>query len=120
MIWEGAAFNAGLAVGNELLAEVIRGKTRAQWCAIMEGTDVCFAPVLNFMEAPEHPANVARNTYIEVDGVVQPAPAPRFSRTPSAVRHGGHDPGQDTEGVLTAMGFGEQELAALRKRGAIV
>ena len=62
---------------------VIKQKTQAQWCEIMEGTDVCFAPVLNFMDAPQHPANVARNTYIEVDGMTQPAPAPRFSRTPS-------------------------------------
>jgi alpha-methylacyl-CoA racemase len=105
---------------KEKLAAVIREKTQAQWCAIMEGTDVCFAPVLSFMEAPRHPANIARNTYIEVDGVTQPAPAPRFSRTPSTVQHGAHDLGQDTAAVLTAMGFGEQELASLRAAGAIV
>jgi alpha-methylacyl-CoA racemase len=62
---------------------------------------------------------VARDTYIEVDGITQPAPAPRFSRTPSAVKHGGHDIGQDTDVVLTAMGFGEQEIAALKNSGAI-
>jgi len=105
---------------KDKLAAVIRQKTQAQWCAVMEGTDVCFAPVLSFMEAPRHPANVARNTYIEVDGVTQPAPAPRFSRTPSVVQHGAHDTGQDTAAVLTAMGFGEQELASLRATGAIV
>ena len=73
------------------LAEVFRRKTQAEWCRIMEGTDVCFAPVLSFMDAPRHPANVARETYIEVEGITQPAPAPRFSRTPSEVRHGGRE-----------------------------
>ena len=104
---------------KDKLAAIFLTKTQAQWCELMEGTDVCFAPVLNFMDAPKHPANVARDTYIEVDGMVQPAPAPRFSRTPSAVQHGGHDPGQDTDAVLSAMGFGEQELAALKSSGAI-
>ena len=105
---------------KEKLTAAIKQKTQAQWCDIMEGTDVCFAPVLNFMDAPQHPANVARDTYIEVDGITQPAPAPRFSRTPSAVKHGGHDIAQDTDDVLTAMGFGEQEIAALKNSGAIV
>ena len=104
---------------KDKLAAVIMQKTQAQWCDIMEGTDVCFAPVLNFMDAPQHPANVARDTYIEVDGITQPAPAPRFSRTPSAVQHGGHDIGQDTDAVLAAMGFDEQEIAALKNSGAI-
>ena len=111
---------ASWPVMKEKLTAVIRQKTQAQWCAIMEGTDVCFAPVLNFMEAPRHPANVARNTYVEVDGITQPAPAPRFSRTPSKVQHGAHDIGQDTSSVLTAMGFAEQELVSLRAAGAIV
>lgn len=105
---------------KEKLSGIIKQKTQAQWCEIMEGTDVCFAPVLNFLEAPKHPANVARSTYIELDGITQPAPAPRFSRTPSAVQHGAHDIGQDTEAVLTAMGFGEQELKSLRADGSIV
>ncbi len=104
---------------KEKLTEVFLTKTQAEWCELMEGTDVCFAPVLNFMEAPRHPANVARNTYIELDGMVQPAPAPRFSRTPSEVAHGGRDPGQDTDTVLAAMGFGEQELVQLRDAGTI-
>jgi alpha-methylacyl-CoA racemase len=104
---------------KQRLADVFRSKTRAEWCEIMEGTDVCFAPVLNFVEAPDHPANVARQTYIEVEGVTQPAPAPRFSRTPSEVRHAGHNPGQDTDEVLAAMGFAEQEIARLRESGVI-
>jgi alpha-methylacyl-CoA racemase len=102
------------------LTTVFKQKTQAQWCDLMEGTDVCFAPVLNFLDAPNHPANKARNTYIEVDGLVQPAPAPRFGRTPSEVRHAGHDVGQDTDGVLSAMGFGEQELVSLKASGSIV
>jgi alpha-methylacyl-CoA racemase len=101
------------------LAAVMKLKTQAQWCAIMEGTDVCFAPVLSFTDAPAHPANVARNTYIEIDGVTQPAPAPRFSRTPSEAKHAGSQPGQDTDTVLAAMGFGERELARLKETGVI-
>ncbi len=104
---------------KEKLAAIIKQKTQAQWCEIMEGSDVCFAPILNFMDAPNHPANIARNSYLELDGMVQPAPAPRFSRTASEVRHGGHSPGQDTDSVLLAMGFGEQELAALKAAGAV-
>ncbi len=104
---------------KDKLAAVIAGKTQAEWCEIMEGTDVCFAPVLNLVDAANYPANVARQTYIEVDGMTQPAPAPRFSRTPSEVQHGGHDPGQDTDEVLADMGFAEQEIASLRESGAI-
>jgi alpha-methylacyl-CoA racemase len=105
---------------KEKLTAVIKQKTQAQWCEILEGTDVCFAPVLNFLDAPKHPANVARETYIDVDGLTQPAPAPRFSRTPSKVQHGGHDVGYDTDAVLSAMGFGEKELESLKASGSIV
>ncbi len=68
---------------KELLTEVFRSRTLAQWCELMEGTDVCFAPVLSMAEAPTHPHNEARNVFVEVDGVVQPSPAPRYSRTTS-------------------------------------
>jgi len=104
---------------KDKLAQVILQKTQAQWCEIMEGTDVCFSPVLSLVDAPSHPANIARNTYIEVDGVTQPAPAPRFSRTPSSVKNSGSDAGADTNSVLAAMGFGESELATLKETGAI-
>jgi len=67
---------------KERMAGIFRQKTRDEWCALMEGTDVCFAPVLTMDEAPLHPHNQARGTFVEVDGVVQPAPSPRFSRTP--------------------------------------
>jgi alpha-methylacyl-CoA racemase len=65
------------------LADLFRGHTRDEWCARLEGTDACFAPVLDWDEAPLHAHNRARETFVEVDGVVQPAPAPRFSRTPA-------------------------------------
>jgi alpha-methylacyl-CoA racemase len=66
------------------LAEVFRSRSRDEWCALLEGTDACFAPVLDWDEAPRHAHNCARETFITLDGVVQPAPAPRFDRTPSA------------------------------------
>lgn len=101
------------------LSEVFKSKTRDEWCAIMEGTDVCFAPVLSFKEAPSHPANVARNVYQEVDGVVQPSPAPRFSRTPSEIRHGAHGIGEDTVSVLQAMGFAAEEIEQLQNNNSV-
>lgn len=104
---------------SEKLAAVFRTRTQAEWCDIMEGTDVCFAPVLNFIDAPKHPANVAREVYIEVDGVTQPAPAPRFSRTPASVRHGAREIGADTEAVLEDMGIEAQEISRLREAGSI-
>jgi alpha-methylacyl-CoA racemase len=85
---------------KEGLAAVFKTKTRDEWCQIMEGTDVCFAPVLNFVEAQRHPHNVARQTYVDVDGMLQPAPAPRFSRTPGKVRFGPRPIGEDTLDVL--------------------
>jgi alpha-methylacyl-CoA racemase len=72
---------------KEKMAAVFKSKTRDEWCAIMQGTDVCFAPVLSLSEAPGHPHMADREVFVTHDGVVQPAPAPRFSRTPSAIRH---------------------------------
>ena len=68
------------------LAETFKSKTRDDWCRIMEGTDICFAPVLSLSEAPSHPHMAARGTFVEHHGPIQPAPAPRFSRTPSVIR----------------------------------
>ena len=68
------------------LVEVFKSKTREDWCKIMEGTDICFAPILTMAEAPKHPHMAARNIFVTRHGVTQPAPAPRFSRTPSAIR----------------------------------
>lgn len=71
---------------KEKLAKVFKSKSRADWCKIMEGTDICFAPILTMAEAPKHPHMAARKVFVERHGVTQPAPAPRFSRTPSAIR----------------------------------
>jgi alpha-methylacyl-CoA racemase len=103
---------------NEKLAGVIAEKTRDEWCAVMEGTDICFAPVLDFEEAPKHPHNLARETFLEIDGVVQPAPAPRFSATPGAVRGGPPVIGGDTESALADWGFAASEIEALKAAGA--
>ena len=101
------------------LTEVFKQKTRDEWCRIMEGSDVCFAPVLSMAEAPAHPHNRARGTFVEVDGVAQPGPAPRFSRTPGAIARPPAAPGQHTEEALRDWGFSVDDLADLRKSGAI-
>lgn len=101
------------------LAEVIATKTRDEWTEIMGGTDVCFAPVLDMDEAPLHPHNAARKTFIEVSGVVQPAPAPRFSATPGAVQGPPPAIGAHDEEALSEWGFSGQAIAALRQSGAI-
>jgi alpha-methylacyl-CoA racemase len=104
---------------QERLKAVFKTKTRDQWCAIMEGSEVCFAPVLTMIEAPQHPHNRHRGTFVEVDGVVQPAPAPRFSRTPSKIQRPPARPGEHTEEGLRAWGFNASELEQLRSSGAI-
>jgi alpha-methylacyl-CoA racemase len=101
------------------LAEVFKTKSRAEWCKIMEGSEVCFAPVLNMAEAPKHPHNVHRGTFVEVEGVPQPAPAPRFSRTPSAIQRPPARPGEHTEEAMRDWGFSAAELEQLRGAGAI-
>lgn len=101
------------------LARIFKTKTRDEWCALLEGGDACFAPVLSLAEAPKHPHNVARKTFVEVDGMLQPAPAPRFSRTPPEMRHGPRPPGADSDDILAAWGFTGQEIAALRATGAV-
>lgn len=87
------------------LAEVIKTKSRDEWCSLMEGTDVCFAPVLDLDEAPQHPHNRARETFVELDGVVQPAPAPRFSRTAPEIQSVPPQAGQHTQEVLSDWGI---------------
>ena len=104
---------------RERLEAVFKQKTRDEWCEIMEGTDVCFAPVLDLDEAPKHPHNIARGTFVEVAGMTQPAPAPRFSRTPGSIRRPPPHPGQHTDEVLEEYGFGAGELEKLRASGAI-
>ena len=104
---------------KQRVAEVFRTKTRDEWCALMDGTDVCFAPVLSLSEAPQHPHNVARGTFTEVAGVTQPAPTPRFSRTPGAVARPPANPGQHTDEALSDWGFSADDIAKLRGAGAI-
>jgi alpha-methylacyl-CoA racemase len=104
---------------KQRMADIFRAKTRDEWCVIMEGTDVCFAPVLSLAEAPKHPHNVHRETFVERDGVVQPAPAPRFSRTPGAIARPPAHAGQHTDEVLGEHGFDSDRLAKLRDAGAI-
>lgn len=99
------------------LAGAFRGRTRSEWCERLEGSDVCFAPVLDYTEAPNHPHNRARETYVEIGGVEQPAPAPRFSRTKSARPQPPHAAGADTAVILAEAGFSEDEVDALATAG---
>lgn len=98
---------------------VFKTKTREEWCEIMEGTDVCFAPVLNFEEAINHPHNASRKTFVEVEGVFQPAPAPRFDRTAPEIQRVAAEPGEHTKEALSDWGFGPEEIDALEAAGAI-
>ncbi|CAB3629724.1 CaiB/BaiF CoA transferase family protein [Achromobacter pestifer] len=100
------------------LSGIIAGKTRDQWCALLEGSDACFAPVLDFNEAPQHPHHLARGSFIETGGVVHPAPAPRLSRTPGQARPV-PAPGEHTEELLAELGLAPSHIQALRERGAI-
>ncbi|MFQ5696987.1 MAG: CaiB/BaiF CoA transferase family protein [Myxococcota bacterium] len=105
---------------HERLAEIFRTKTRDEWCEIMEGTDVCFAPVLSLSEAPQSAHARARNTFREIDGVIQPAPAPRFSRTRPELDRPPAYPGEHTEPALLEWGFEPHEIERLREAKAIV
>ncbi len=98
---------------REKLAKAIAGKTQAEWCKIMDASDVCFAPVLDLDEAPRHPHNVARQTFVDVAGVIQPAPAPRFSVTPGAIQGPPPAIGAHDREVLLDWGFTPGEVAAI-------
>jgi len=100
------------------LEQLFHTKTRDEWCEILEYTDACFAPVLNMVEAPAHPHNVARGTFVEVEGVVQPAPAPRFSRSGARPPTPPAYAGQHTREVLADWGIAEKEIDALIRAGA--
>jgi len=98
---------------RQAIADAVRGDTRDGWCARLEGSDVCFAPVLTFEEAPQHAHALARETFVTVDGVVQPAPAPRFDRTPAGHPQPAPQLGEHTAQVLQEAGFSAQEIHAL-------
>jgi alpha-methylacyl-CoA racemase len=102
---------------REAIAALVRARTRDEWCAQLEGTDACFAPVLTLDEAPAHPHAQARGSYLQVDGVTQPAPAPRFDRSVPEAPRPAPETGAHTAQVLAEAGFGADEIAALRAAG---
>jgi alpha-methylacyl-CoA racemase len=104
---------------KERFTELFLTKSRDEWCEIMEHTDVCFAPVLSIAEAPQHPHNVERGTFVERNGVVQPAPAPRFSRTVAEIQRPPSFAGQHTDEVLADWGIDAARIAKLRETGAV-
>jgi alpha-methylacyl-CoA racemase len=104
---------------KERLRVVFRSRTRDEWSEVMEGTDVCFAPVLSIAEAPQHPHNQKRGTFVEVAGVTQPAPAPRFSRTEARIQRPPAHAGQHTDELLVELGLDDDRIASLRETGAV-
>ncbi len=104
---------------SEKMAALIKTKTRDQWCDILGDSDICFAPVLSMSEAPDHPHNVARDSFVKVDGVTHPAPAPRFSRTPSKIQKGASKPGADTQAVLADWGFASDQISDLQNDNVV-
>jgi alpha-methylacyl-CoA racemase len=101
------------------LARIFKEKTRTEWTQIMEQTDICFAPVLRMSEAFSHPHNVHRHSFVEVDGIAQPGPAPRFLGTPTHVQSPPARVGEHTDAVLRDWGFAADEIAGLHRSGAV-
>ena len=104
---------------KEEIKKIFLKKTRDEWCDLMEGTDVCFAPVLDMSEAPQHPHNKERKTFIDLEGVTQPAPAPRFSRTEPEVVSSPSIVGEHTNEVLSSIGLSEEDISTLKTSGAV-
>ena len=104
---------------KETIASVFKTKTRDEWTDIMGQTDICFAPVLSLDEAPGHPQSQARKTFVDLEGVTQPSPAPRFSRTTPEIKNPPPIPGSDTENVLQELGFSPDRIEALEKAEVI-
>jgi alpha-methylacyl-CoA racemase len=98
---------------KERVAQAFAQKTRQEWCALLEGTDTCFAPVLSLDEAPQHPHNQARGTFVQINGITQPAPAPRFSATPAGACQPVRPAAADTRALLTELGYAPNEMEAL-------
>ena len=104
---------------HERFERIFKSKTQTEWCNIMEGSDVCFAPVLTFNEAPHHPHNKARGTFVDIEGIPQPNPAPRFSRTPGSIKGAAPDYGQNTSEGLVEWGFQEKEVRELIEHNVV-
>jgi alpha-methylacyl-CoA racemase len=105
---------------RQRLTEVFATKSRDQWCALMEATDVCFAPVLTMSEAAQHPHNVERGTFVDIAGTMQPAPAPRFSRTTAEITMPPAHAGQHSREILCDWGFDPARIDALIASRAVV
>jgi alpha-methylacyl-CoA racemase len=118
-IWDDQHDRATWPERKRLLEILFKRRTRDEWCAILEGTDACFAPVLDLVEAATHPHNAARRNIVEHYGQLQPAPAPRFDRTPAALSLPPPLTGQHTEEILKSMGYTSDEIDQLAKAGAI-
>jgi alpha-methylacyl-CoA racemase len=122
---EDADLDAQMSVSDwpalkEKLAVVFRTRTQAEWTALFDGTDACVSPVLSMTDAPTYPHNQVRGTFMEVDGVQQPAPAPRFSATPATTpRMSSGDNGADTETVLESIGYNKDRIASLKQAGVL-
>jgi len=101
------------------IANIFKKRTRDEWCDIMLGSDVCFAPVLSVEEAPKHPHNVARKTFVEIDGITNPAPAPRFSRTKPEIQGPPPNPGEHNETALSDWGISSEDINSVKESGAI-
>jgi len=102
------------------LEEIFKTRSRDEWCKLLEGSDACFAPVLTMAEAPHHPHNVARQSFVEIEGVMQPGPTPRFSRTPAERPTPPRELGQDTRGTLADWGIAGERIAALCANGVVL
>jgi len=102
---------------RERMATLFRTRTRDEWCELLEGTDACFAPVLDLDEAPRHPHNVARGTFVEHDGIIQPTPVPRFSTTPGTIDSPPPHAGQHSAEILAALGYDAAQIEKLAKDG---
>ncbi len=102
-----------------MLAAIFKTKTRDEWCDLLEGSDACFSPVLSFTEAAKHPHNIARQSFVEIDGIKQPAPAPKFSRTKPEIQGPPPTPGQHNESALVDWGFDKDEVQKLIKEGVL-
>jgi alpha-methylacyl-CoA racemase len=119
-----AIFGAQMKVSSwpqmrEALRAKFREKTRDEWCALLEGSDVCFGPVLALSEVHQHAHNQARQSFVKIGGITQPAPTPRFSRTPSGAPTPRTKPGVDTRAVLADVGFSDAEIENLQASGAV-